>query len=263
MPAAIHIPHAVWSRPAAPATASEWPESVPDSPRARPLDAFEPRPVLTLVRNPRARRYLLRLQRDGSVRVTVPRGGSADYAIEFVRRNTAWIARQLATRAAQPVGPAYWRPGTSIWFRGERFPLELAMHAEDASVRFADQDVPLRNPDGDLRPAVERHLHRMAAAELPVRVGELAMQHQFEPSRVCVRNQRSRWGSCSARRTISLNWRLIQTPGFVRDYIILHELAHLRQMNHSARFWRAVEGVCPEWRTAEKWLKDHREMLRL
>ncbi len=80
--------------------------------------------------------------------------------------------------------------------------------------------------------------------------------------RVSVRNQRSRWGSCSARGTISLNWRLIQTPPFVRDYIILHELMHRREMNHSKRFWAHVELVYPEWREAERWLKENAKLLR-
>jgi predicted metal-dependent hydrolase len=79
---------------------------------------------------------------------------------------------------------------------------------------------------------------------------------------VTVRNQRTRWGSCSRRGTISLNWRLIQTPPFVSDYIILHELMHLREMNHSPRFWRQVETVCPGYRTAEEWLKPHASLLR-
>jgi len=81
--------------------------------------------------------------------------------------------------------------------------------------------------------------------------------HGVNVARVTVRNQKSRWGSCSRRGTISLNWRLIQTPGFVRDCIILHELAHRWQMNHSARFWREVETVCPKYETAERWLKQH------
>jgi predicted metal-dependent hydrolase len=80
--------------------------------------------------------------------------------------------------------------------------------------------------------------------------------------RVTVRNQRSRWGSCSRRGTISLNWKLIQAPPFVRDYIILHELMHLRQMNHSARFWREVENVCPEYQVAGKWLKQNSGLLK-
>jgi predicted metal-dependent hydrolase len=80
--------------------------------------------------------------------------------------------------------------------------------------------------------------------------------------RIAVRDQRSRWGSCSARGAIMLNWRLIQMPPEVADYVMLHELVHLVQPNHSRRFWRAVEGVCADWRVAERWLRQHgRELL--
>ena len=85
---------------------------------------------------------------------------------------------------------------------------------------------------------------------------------QIRVQRVTVRNQRSRWGSCSRRGTISLNWRLVQTPEFVRDYIVLHELAHLREMNHSPRFWREVARLCPNFAEAEKWLKANAALLR-
>ena len=78
-----------------------------------------------------------------------------------------------------------------------------------------------------------------------------------------MRSQRSRWGSCSAKRTISLNWRLIQAPPFVRGYIILHELMHLREMNHSDRFWAAVAEVCPDWREAERWIKRNGALVGL
>jgi len=81
---------------------------------------------------------------------------------------------------------------------------------------------------------------------------------------VTVRNQRSRWGSCSASGTISLNWRLVQTPESVRDYIIYHELVHLRyEMNHSGRFWARVAEVCPWWQEAEYWLKRNGSLLGL
>src|SRR2546430_242181 len=84
----------------------------------------------------------------------------------------------------------------------------------------------------------------------------VASAHGFSVRRVTVRNQRSRWGSCSVRGTISLNWRLVQTPVFVRDYIVLHELAHLKEMNHSRRYWREVARLCPEFEQAERWLKQ-------
>ena len=76
-------------------------------------------------------------------------------------------------------------------------------------------------------------------------------------AKVAVRSQRSRWGTCSPGRAISLNWRLLQMPPSVCDYVILHELMHLRQPNHSARFWREVERVCPAWRDGERWLRRH------
>ena len=91
---------------------------------------------------------------------------------------------------------------------------------------------------------------------------ELVALHQFPVKRVCVRNQRSRWGSCSRRGTISLNWRLVQAPLFVRDYILLHELVHLRQMNHSHGFWREVARLCPGFADAERWLKQHAALLK-
>jgi predicted metal-dependent hydrolase len=114
----------------------------------------------------------------------------------------------------------------------------------------------------NLRSLIEKHLWQLASRELPPRLAELAKQHGFQVRRASVRNQRSRWGSCSKRGTISLNWRLVQTPMFVRDYIILHELAHLKEMNHSRRFWREVARLCPDFARAERWLKDHAGLFR-
>jgi predicted metal-dependent hydrolase len=130
-------------------------------------------------------------------------------------------------------------------------------------VQLADQFIPITTTFTDFRRAIEQHLRNLAAQELVRRTWELASLHKVMISRVTVRSQRSRWGSCSIKKTISLNWRLIQTPGFVADYIILHELMHLREMNHSRRFWRHVEQVCPDYARAEAWLKAHAGLLRL
>jgi predicted metal-dependent hydrolase len=129
------------------------------------------------------------------------------------------------------------------------------------SIRIGSELIPVGDPTADLRPAIEQHLRTLAAKELPARTLEFAALHHLSVSRVTVRAQRSRWGSCSFKAVISLNWRLIQTPPFVCDYIILHELMHLRQMNHSARFWREVERVCPDYRRAKMWLKENPGLL--
>lgn len=214
---------------------------------------------LEIVRHPRARRYRLRLNPDGSARLTIPRGGSLRVALEFLERQTGWLARQLERLDARPRRPLAWRPGTEIFFRGERVRIETDV---PGCIRFADQTLKGVNDTSDLRPDIEMHLWALAARELPPRVYELAAQHGFTVQRVTVRNQRSRWGSCSRRGAISLNWRLIQTPAFVQDYIHLHELAHLRHMNHSARYWAEVERLCPDYQTAERWLKQHGALLR-
>ena len=151
--------------------------------------------------------------------------------------------------------------GSEILFRGERVKLEVGQNAESGVIRFGSESVRVKEPKADFRSLIERHLWRLAAKELPSRVAELAAAHQLPVRRITVRNQRSRWGSCSRKGTVSLNWRLIQAPAFVQDYIILHELMHFRQMNHSPRFWQEVERVCPDYLTAERWLKQNSSLL--
>jgi predicted metal-dependent hydrolase len=217
---------------------------------------------VALIRNLRARRYVLRLQPDGSACVTIPRGGSAAEARRFAERHSGWLARQLERLAARPGRPREWLIGTDILFRGEPVRLEADTNGESGWIRLGGERVKVTDPGADVRLAVERHLWRLAAKELPARVLECAALQRLPVRRVSVRNQRSRWGSCSRRGTISLNWRLIQTPAFVLDYLVVHELMHLKEMNHSARFWREVELVCPDYATAEQWLKRHSFLLR-
>ena len=96
-----------------------------------------------------------------------------------------------------------------------------------------------------------------ATRDLPPRVYELAARHGLTVARISIRNQRWRWGSCSHRGHICLNWRLVDMPESVRDYVIIHELMHLKRMDHSARFWKLVEKACPDYQTSRRWLRQH------
>lgn len=227
--------------------------------RTRPasLRVGECEVALEFVRHARARRFILRLRPDGVARVTVPRGGSIAAAFDFARRHGDWIEQQLAKPRSAAGGD--WAEGTEIMFRGELHALRVG--PVDGVIHFADQQIQLGGKS-ELRAGIERHLQKLAARELPARTHELALQHGVSILSVTVRNQRTRWGSCSARGTISLNWRLIQVPPFVRDYILLHELMHRRELNHSARFWAHVAAVCPAWREAERWLRRQGRQLR-
>jgi len=217
---------------------------------------------LWLVPNRRARRYVLRLRPDGTARVTIPRGGSAAEAKRFAEKNRDWLEKQLLRQVTHPAARQPWLGGSEILFRGEPVRLETGVNGEAGLIRFGSETVRVQDPTADLRPEIERYLRRLAERELPEVVRQLAVLHQAPVRRVSVRNQRSRWGSCSRRGTISLNWRLVQTPAFVRDYIILHEFAHFQHMNHSRRFWREVERLCPDFLQAELWLKRNHCLLR-
>lgn len=102
---------------------------------------------------------------------------------------------------------------------------------------------------------------KLATLFLVERVKKLAFEHGFTCHKISVRNQKTRWGSCSSNKNISLNWKLIKTPLWVIDYVILHELAHTIHLNHSPSFWNLVAKVCPYYKQAEQWLKEYGHQL--
>jgi predicted metal-dependent hydrolase len=221
-------------------------------------------------RSARARNYRLTLRRDGTAVAIIPARGSVREAERFVANHSDWLERARTRQARRPRGAEVWAVGTRVLWRGELTEIRVASLAPFAPARADRPQVCLaadvfRVPalEGDLRPTLEAHFARRGKIELPARTWELAAVTGVDVKQVTVRNQRSRWGSCSANGTISLNWRLVQTPEFVRDYIIHHELMHLREMNHSDRFWARVEEVCPGWREAERWIKRNGSLLGL
>lgn len=212
---------------------------------------------VAMTRNPRARRYVLRLRSNGTVAVTLPARGSRAEAWRFVHSRAAWISRQWSKLRASQVVLTEWPVGTEILLRGAPFRIELETRPQESILRIGPESLRVRDPQADLRRWAEALLRKLAARELPPRVFELAAREGVTVREVTVRNQSSRWGSCSPAGRISLNWRLIQMPEAVRDYIILHELMHRKEMNHSARFWSLVETACPAYRTHEHWIKAH------
>lgn len=221
-------------------------------------------------RSRRARRYILRVTDEGAARVTIPRSGSKESARIFARQHIAWVQKQLQQLDTRPRPLQTLGPGSEILFRGAKVVLRVSPEGQvQGAPRGCAEIVPHSvlftaplGPSLDLRATLRLHFWRLAKMEFIPRVFELASRHGIKVKRVLVRNQRSRWGSCSIHGTICLNWRLIQAPQFVRDYLIIHELMHLREMNHSSRFWKHVASACPRYEEAEQWLDDHDHLLR-
>ena len=221
------------------------------------------KPDIVFVHRPRARHYRLTLRRDGVGIATIPGRGSEHEAQRFVRQHRDWLERARARLARKPRPAEIWTLGTQVLWRGELTEIRQSSAGERPTVCVAADVFRVPAVAGDLRPALEAQFARRAKIELPARAWELSAETGVDVKHVTVRNQRSRWGSCSAGGTISLNWRLVQTPETVRDYIIYHELMHLHEMNHSERFWTRVGEVCPWWREAERWLKRNSSLLGL
>ena len=119
------------------------------------------------------------------------------------------------------------------------------------------QNRPVSNLTEVQRIALEKRYIAAAKEYFPKRAAYFVQFTGGSYNRISIRDQKTRWGSCSARGTLSFNWRLMLAPPTIADYVIVHELCHLTYMNHSADFWRKVESVYPDYRTARKWLKDH------
>jgi len=225
--------------------------------------AVAPSPSIVYVRSAQAKRYRLTLRRDGVAVATIPARGSEREAVRFVEEHREWLERARERQSKRPRAAEIWTVGTHVLWRGEMHPVRIAAEGERPQVCVAADVFRVASLDGDLRATLEAHFARRAKIELPARAWELAAETGVDLKSVSVRNQRARWGSCSAGGSVSLNWRLVQTPDSVRDYIIYHELMHLREMNHSDRFWTRVEEVCPWWKDAERWLKRNGSLLGL
>lgn len=215
---------------------------------------------LLFLRNPRARRYILRVRSDGSARVTIPRGGTKSFALDFAQRHATWVEKQVAKVVLTARPPVPWTHETEILWRGEL--VKIFVDPGQRRIQLGEQNFFVRELGSDLRRVIEPYLRGVAIVELTRRTMELAALHNKTVRRVVVRRQRSRWGSCSAKGTVSLNWHLMQVPGWVCDYLIVHEIMHLQEMNHSRRFWTLVEAACPDYAAAEKWLDAHERLLR-
>lgn len=193
---------------------------------------------------------------DGTLRITLPKWGARHEAHAFIQASHAWIARQRAFLRQRPAAPAPWGDGTRFLLDGHEAIVRIATNRSRLTISSGESViVTLAANRGEIRATVEAWLQDRARRELPALLLALSDTHGISVPRVSVRNQRARWGACSTSGTITLNWRLIQAPPFVREYVLLHELMHRREMNHSRRFWRLVAACCPRHAEARQWLR--------
>ncbi len=211
--------------------------------------------AVTLRRHPNARNYTLRLKSTtGTPVLTMPKRGSLRQARAFLDRHAGWLVRQMdKLPKAQPIVD-----GGLVPIRGVPHRVRHAGERRGTVAVTLDGDQPVLLVAGaaaHLRRRVLDFLKREARRELEPRVMQHAATLGVTVKAIRFRDQTSRWGSCTNTGHLSFSWRLVMAPPYVIDYLAAHEVAHLREMNHSRRFWRLVEGLCPQTRQARAWLQ--------
>lgn len=154
--------------------------------------------------------------------------------------------------------------GSPLNIEGRRHVLRLhAGSPVSGEIRNGEFHLTLPDPDCEdgVRGAIRSALSARALPRIRERLAHYGPRIGVVPGRVTIRDQKSRWGSCSSRGNLNFNWKLIMAPPQVLDYVVIHELCHLHELNHSPRFWKLVEAQMPDYAAWKKWLKDHADDL--
>ena len=197
----------------------------------------------------RARRRTIALYVDvGGIEARAPRWATVAEVEAFIRAKERWIRR----RQAEPRQRAFvWEAGARLPWLGR--PVTLALHTGDGSVRIEDDRLEVGLADGaGVRERVLAWIREQALARFQERIAALSHPLDLRVAGVRLSNAQRQWGSCSADGRVRLNWRLMLLPPHLIDYVVAHELAHRRELNHSARFWDIVSRLYPEHRSARR-----------
>jgi hypothetical protein len=209
----------------------------------------QPEIAYTVRRSPRARRVRVNVHAHGSVEVVLPARASERAAAAAVVELRPWIERRLDEVAAVRARIA--RRGATVPYLGA----SLQLVTQPGRTRVHRRDDRLLVPDGDPRAALERWYRRAARAEIAPRLDRATALAGTPYRDLTIRAQRTRWASCSAAGRMSFNWRLLLAPESVLDYVVWHEVCHLRVLDHSPRFWALLERYRPGYRDDREWLR--------
>lgn len=177
---------------------------------------------------------------------------------DIIAQKASWIEQKLIKFEANKIAPLQWCDGEQLLLLGQALTLQIHGNQSTQSVRqtLGTLTVTLKNQTAaDIPRKVVQWYKRQAMADFARRLEIFAAKLGVSTPKLLLSNAKSRWGSCNSKREIRLNWRLLQAPPHLINYVVCHELAHLIEMNHSAKFWAVVGQLYPDYKTAEKELK--------
>lgn len=212
----------------------------------------------TVVRSSKARSIRLRMLSEGVVEIVVPVRMAVPSIEPLLRSKQRWIFRQVDRIDALPTLPL-----NHVRYLGEQYRVVVTRHdGRTSRLTFRDHEIHAEIPWSiDPSVGIEAVFRAQARTILRERVNAWASAMQVSHGRISVRDQRTRWGSCSTSGSLNFSWRLILAPLPVLDYVVIHELTHTREMNHGRRFWESVARYCSDFQEHRAWLKQHGALL--
>jgi predicted metal-dependent hydrolase len=199
--------------------------------------------------------------------VRAPENLDEGYLASVLHKKAEWILKHLARLEAGQQEKPKLTGGMTLLYLGRNYRLDLVTKGSEESINVALKGRRIRvtapktestlSPDRKIRAALVNWYRERAREILGARVAALSQEIGVAPKRIVIKDQRRRWGSCSRTGTLNLNWRIVMSPARIVDYLVAHELCHLRVPNHSLAFWQALETVIPDWRRRRKWLRKN------
>jgi predicted metal-dependent hydrolase len=213
-----------------------------------------------LKRNPRSKRMYFYID-DRGLKVSVPLRTSEALLNTELKRHSAWILRKMADWYKHRSDKTIWQHDGVLMYLGKAVLLKLIPRQRDIAPTLVAQEllVPVEDASDELsiQSRVETWYRAQAFAWFQQRATHFAEQLQVQMSKLCLSNARTSWGNCSSDGVVRVTWRLIQAPSHLVDYVLAHEVAHLKEMNHSPRFWGVVRSVYPDYVKARSELNKH------
>ncbi|UCG82117.1 MAG: M48 family metallopeptidase, partial [Dehalococcoidia bacterium] len=216
----------------------------------------------TIMRSPRAKNIRFEIKPESGLKVVIPRSYNLGELPELLKRRSNWIFKHLDNycKTQPPAAEKRLKSGDTVPFLGRDLELMVSNNSGGINrIRLEDDRlvVSLGAGSDGLNAALEGWYRMQAARIIRDKAEAVSASLGVRFNRLIIRGQRTRWGSCSQKKNLSFNWKLMLAPKTVIDYVVVHEIAHLKEMNHTKRFWKIVAEHCPRWREHRKWLKEH------
>ena len=221
--------------------------------------------VVDIVRSKRRKTLALAVNQ-GQVKVRMPERMALHHAESFIALKSDWIKKQLAQYPAP--SPRHYSNGENLLFLGQPLQLVVVSSAQATGIEKRDMKLCIQHRHAtpsiaQLKKLLSNWYQQQAEEYLSLRVSQLASATGLIPRTLQIKTYKARWGSCHRDGSIQLNWKLLMAPPSIIDYVIIHELCHLKQHNHSPAFWKLVEQFHPDYRSHRAWLKSHGHQLNL